>query len=162
MAGNESFVFTAQSEEVNMGGEQDLRGGVNPLEKSHNSSMKRARPNQGVEERDKPSRMNFKSILMNMSNPQHWEGLGCEKKEDKLKFEKGDITIIQGPEGPEMELFKELQKKLCKPWANALILKSMGRHHTLNFLQAKLKQKWRLVGNWQLIDLEEGFFVARF
>ncbi|KAH7568757.1 hypothetical protein JRO89_XS06G0045300 [Xanthoceras sorbifolium] len=56
----------------------------------------------------------------------------------------------------------ELKSKLCKPWANALILKIMGRSHSLNFMIQKLTQKWSLVGQWQLTDLEYGYFVARF
>ncbi|KAL5757024.1 hypothetical protein ACOSQ2_021770 [Xanthoceras sorbifolium] len=57
---------------------------------------------------------------------------------------------------------ESVRKQLCKPWENALTLKLMGRPHTLSFMQAKLKQKWNLIGQWQLTDLEDGYFVARF
>ncbi|KAL5820925.1 hypothetical protein ACOSQ3_022807 [Xanthoceras sorbifolium] len=111
MEGNESFMFIAQSKEVDMGEEQDLRAKVNPLEKSTSSSLKRARSNQDVEERGKSSMINFKSTLLRMSNPQHWKGLGCDKEIEKLEFKKGDITIIPGPEGPDMDISDELQEK---------------------------------------------------
>ncbi|KAK3204901.1 hypothetical protein Dsin_018947 [Dipteronia sinensis] len=38
----------------------------------------------------------------------------------------------------------------------------MGRPHTLNFMLTKLKPKWQFIGQWQLTDLEDGYFVARF
>ncbi|KAK3184890.1 hypothetical protein Dsin_032176 [Dipteronia sinensis] len=50
-----------------------------------------------------------------------------------------------------MKLSSDLKVQLCKPWSNALILKIMRRPHTLNF-----------IGQWQLRDLEDGYFVVRF
>ncbi|KAK2653253.1 hypothetical protein Ddye_013109 [Dipteronia dyeriana] len=32
----------------------------------------------------------------------------------------------------------------------------------LNFMISKLRQKWSLIGNWRLTDLEYGYFVVRF
>ncbi|KAK3184851.1 hypothetical protein Dsin_032137 [Dipteronia sinensis] len=61
-----------------------------------------------------------------------------------------------------MKLSPKLKEQLHKPWSNALILKNMGRSHTLNFMLTKLNQKWNLIGQWQLTDLGEGYFVARF
>ncbi|KAL5828217.1 hypothetical protein ACOSQ4_020014 [Xanthoceras sorbifolium] len=103
-----------------------------------------------------------KSELLTMSNPGSWSGFGDKK--EKLKINEGDITITEGPDGlTMMNISTDLQKRLCKPWENALILKIMGRVHTLNFMKNKLKQKWPLiVGQWQLIDLDDGHFVARF
>ncbi|KAK3231897.1 hypothetical protein Dsin_003778 [Dipteronia sinensis] len=61
-----------------------------------------------------------------------------------------------------MKLSPKLKDQLQKPWANALILKNMGRVHTLNFVLTKLTQKWSLIGQRQLTDLGDGYFVARF
>ena len=61
-----------------------------------------------------------------------------------------------------MRLSQNLKEQLNKPWANALILKNMGRTHTLSFMLTKLTQKWNLIGQWQLTDLGDGYFVARF
>ncbi|KAK0587068.1 hypothetical protein LWI29_016800 [Acer saccharum] len=38
----------------------------------------------------------------------------------------------------------------------------MRRPHTLNFILVKFRQKWQLIGQWQLTDLEDGYFMARF
>ncbi|KAL5818859.1 hypothetical protein ACOSQ4_022701 [Xanthoceras sorbifolium] len=68
MEGNESFVFIAQSKEVDMGEEQDLRAKVNPLEKSTSSSLKRARSNQDVEERAPNSYGPWLTVTYNKNN----------------------------------------------------------------------------------------------
>ncbi|KAK2633746.1 hypothetical protein Ddye_028538 [Dipteronia dyeriana] len=61
-----------------------------------------------------------------------------------------------------MKLSPKLKEQLHKLWSNALILKNMGRSHTLNFMFTKLNQKWNLIGQCQLTDLGEGYFVVRF
>ncbi|KAK3222791.1 hypothetical protein Dsin_009816 [Dipteronia sinensis] len=64
--------------------------------------------------------------------------------------------VSNGSGGPMMKLSPKLKEQLHKPWANALILKNMGRSHTLNFMVTKLTRKWSLLGQWQLTDLGEG------
>ncbi|KAK3232509.1 hypothetical protein Dsin_004390 [Dipteronia sinensis] len=126
------------------------------------SSVQRAQSND-VEESGNLRRSvgeSFKSKLLSASSPNQWHGFGTGK--EKLKIKEGDITIIEGPNGPAMMLLADLKQQLCKPWENALILKIMGRNHTLNFMHAKLRQKWQLIGQWQLTDLEGGYFVVRF
>jgi hypothetical protein len=72
------------------------------------------------------------------------------------------LRLYEGPDGPSMKLSPDLKVQLCKAWSNALILKVMGRPHTLNFMLQKLRQKWALIGQWQLTDLKDGYFVVRF
>ncbi|KAK2642211.1 hypothetical protein Ddye_023974 [Dipteronia dyeriana] len=80
----------------------------------------------------------------------------------KLNIDADDIVISEDPNGSMMKLSPKLKEQLQKPWANALILKNMGRSHTLSFMLSKLSLKWSLIGHWQLTDLGDGYFVARF
>ncbi|KAK3184665.1 hypothetical protein Dsin_031951 [Dipteronia sinensis] len=133
-----------------------------------NGTAKRARADTDVLGRNdvtiggarKEAIASFKSKLMNMANPRSWSSFGVST--EKLKIEQDDILISEGPNGPMMKLSPKLKEQMHKPWANALILKNMGRAHTLNFMLMKLSQKWTLIGQWQLTDLGEGYFVARF
>ncbi|KAK0578033.1 hypothetical protein LWI29_003961 [Acer saccharum] len=127
-----------------------------------NFSSKRPRSDEGGGSNilRKPVGESFKSKLLSACNPNQWQGFSSGR--GKLKISEGDITISEGLNGPSMKLSEDLKNQLCKPWSNALILKVMGRNHTLNFMQAKLRQKWQLIGHWQLTDLEEGYFVVRF
>ncbi|KAK3204391.1 hypothetical protein Dsin_018437 [Dipteronia sinensis] len=132
------------------------------------SSAKRARADHDILGRNdieanqvrKKAMGSFKSKLMSMSTPSFWYGFGTTK--EKLKIDPGEILISEGPNGPTMKLSLKLKEQLNKPWENALILKNIGRPHMLNFMINKLTQKWSLLGHWQLIDLGEGYFVARF
>ena len=151
-----AFRFSAQPEQLKHS--EDLKGKPpDPV-----TSSKRARPDDAsVSDRVRPAMgESFKSKLVNASNPNQWQGFGAGK--DKLKIADGDITVTVGPTGPAMKLSDGLKTQLCRPWEKAVILKTMGRSHTLNFMHTKLKQKWNLHGNWQLTDLEDGYFVVRF
>ncbi|KAL5797474.1 hypothetical protein ACOSQ2_002294 [Xanthoceras sorbifolium] len=102
----------------------------------------------------------FKTKLLEVSNPSNWKGFGDGK--ENITIEDSDFVLVEGSNGQDVILSEELKSKLRKPWANALILKIMGRSHSLNFMIQKLTQKWSLVGQWQLTDLEDGYFIARF
>ena len=86
----------------------------------------------------------FKSKLLSNSSPSSWSRFGAGK--DKLTIGDGDISTVEGQNGPAMKLSSDLKLRLYKPWSNALILKLMGRPHTLNFMISKLNQKWPLIG----------------
>ena len=82
----------------------------------------------------------FKSKLLGMSPPGSWSGFGGQHA--KVEIGEGDVTVVVGPNGPAMKLSDSFKLQLCRPWTNALILKIMGRPHTLTFMLTKLRQKW--------------------
>ncbi|KAK0597374.1 hypothetical protein LWI29_024653 [Acer saccharum] len=148
----DAFMFSAQLELVKV---------EKPPDPSFSS--KRAHPHDADVLGDslrKPTVESFKSKLLSASSPDNWRGFGTEK--EKLKIEEGDVTVMEGLNGPVMKLSEELKLKLCKSRENALILKNMGRTHTLNFMISKLRRKWPLIGHWQLTDLDDGYFDAWF
>ncbi|KAL5753236.1 hypothetical protein ACOSQ2_023743 [Xanthoceras sorbifolium] len=102
----------------------------------------------------------FKTKLIRSSNTGEWSGFGSGNP--LVSIDDDDIVYGEGEFGPSMKFSIKLKEKLAKPWFNAVILKIMGRPHSLNFMLQKLRQKWSLVGHWQLTDLEDGYFVARF
>ncbi|KAL5800987.1 hypothetical protein ACOSQ3_032619 [Xanthoceras sorbifolium] len=97
---------------------------------------------------------------MGSSNPGEWSGFGSGNP--PVSINEDDIVYGKGEFGPSMKFSIKLKEKLAKPWSNAVILKIIGRPHSLNFMLQKLRQKWSLVGHWQLTNLEDGYFVARF
>ncbi|KAK0591926.1 hypothetical protein LWI29_010382 [Acer saccharum] len=149
------FVFSAHQE-------AEKHGMTKEKPPDNTFTAKRARAQEDAEESllRKSVGVSFKSKLLGTSNPSNWSGFGTGN--ERLKIEEGDITFVEGTDGPSMKLSPELKIQLCKPWSNALILKIMGRPHSLNFMLLKLRQKWPLMGQWQLTDLEDGYFVARF
>ncbi|KAK3221246.1 hypothetical protein Dsin_008271 [Dipteronia sinensis] len=107
-----------------------------------------------------PVNDSFKSKLLSMSTLGNWSRFGASK--EKLKIEEGDITIIESSTGHAMKFSSIMNQPLCQPWSNALILKIMGRSHSLSFMLSKLSHKWWFIGQCQLTDLADGYFVVRF
>ncbi|KAL5803163.1 hypothetical protein ACOSQ4_031468 [Xanthoceras sorbifolium] len=154
---SETFTFFALAEPVSME-EEPARVSETPL------SSKRARASDEVHgssirnSGNFSSANSFKSRLLGLSNPSTWEGFGA--KRERIKFEEDDVIITEDLEGPVMTLSPSIKEQLCKPWERALILKVMGRTHTLSFMRTKAK--WKLIGQWQLTDLDDGYFIMRF
>lgn len=63
---------------------------------------------------------------------------------------------------PFVELNWERYKQRWLPWRRALILKVLGKNFSLKIIAPRIKQAWQLQEDCELIDLDKGFFVARF
>ncbi|KAL5772021.1 hypothetical protein ACOSQ2_011945 [Xanthoceras sorbifolium] len=128
----EGFVFTTEAQLMAMDQAEEKPP-------KNNSGFKRARGEE-IGNRSHPQQLmggSFKSKLLNMAPPSSWEGFGSTK--DKIAISKEDYNVSEGPEGKELILSENLKTKLSRPWENAVILKSMGRQHTLNFILPRLK-----------------------
>ncbi|KAJ4840063.1 hypothetical protein Tsubulata_011443 [Turnera subulata] len=82
--------------------------------------------------------------------------------EDEPAYEEGDIKVVEGENGPEVQLTESFVSRLQKPWQRAAILKVMGRNVGYQTFKTKLQLQWKPTGPYQIIDLENNYFVARF
>lgn len=73
-----------------------------------------------------------------------------------------DCTITRGNKGPSFSFSERAMARMCAPWKNSLIVKLIGRTHTLNFLATRLKSKWNLKGSMSIVDLVNNFFIVTF
>lgn len=73
-----------------------------------------------------------------------------------------DCTVTRGNLGPSFSFSDRAMAKMCAPWKNSLIVKLIGRSHTLNFLAARLKLKWRPKGGMNIVDLVNNYFIVSF
>jgi hypothetical protein len=73
--------------------------------------------------------------------------------EDGDPPEEGEVVI---------KFSKELKQRIRAPWNTSLIVKVFGRSVGYMFLVNKLKNLWRMVGNFACVDLGLGFFLVRF
>lgn len=64
--------------------------------------------------------------------------------------------------GLDLVMQNELHDKVCKSWKDTLVLKLLGGNHIIGYLRSRLQQKWAPKDHWQLIDLENNYFLARF
>lgn len=63
---------------------------------------------------------------------------------------------------PYIPVTTEERKRLCQPWRKAIIIKVLRRRIGYRFLYGRLAKLWSLVGNFELIDLKNDFFLVRF
>ena len=61
-----------------------------------------------------------------------------------------------------MWVSKEEKSCLRKPWRRTLIIRLLGRSIGYNFLLRKLKTIWTPTASFELITLDNGFFLVRF
>ncbi|KAJ4839687.1 hypothetical protein Tsubulata_032272 [Turnera subulata] len=83
-------------------------------------------------------------------------------EEEEAEYEDGDICIIDGENGPEVELWDAFISRLQKSWKRAVILKVLGRNVGYMALKNKLQSLWKPTGPYRVIDIENNYFVARF
>lgn len=62
----------------------------------------------------------------------------------------------------EVEIPKDKYMSLFQPWRRALILKLLGKTVSFRVLQQRTADMWGLQWGYELIDIEHGFFLARF
>lgn len=56
----------------------------------------------------------------------------------------------------------EIYKEALIPWKRVVFLKLLGKNISLKVLKSRLESLWNLRWGCELVDLEGGFFVARF
>lgn len=63
---------------------------------------------------------------------------------------------------PVVQVSKEVIKEACRPWKKAIIVKLLGKRLGLHFLRNRLLKVWCPVGDMEMIDLENDYFLLRF
>lgn len=66
------------------------------------------------------------------------------------------------PKIPKVRFTKEIMQKLCTPWQNALIIKLLGKSINYRTLTQRLQQEWKTEAEFELIDVDLGYYIAKF
>ncbi|CAL8990508.1 unnamed protein product, partial [Prunus brigantina] len=84
----------------------------------------------------------FRDKLMNKVNLVENVGIDVNRLGDAYDDAKDDddVVVSKGEKGPSIQFSKRAMSRLCKPWQNALIIKLLGRSHTYNYLQSRLRR----------------------
>ncbi|XP_057453024.1 uncharacterized protein LOC130744879 [Lotus japonicus] len=57
---------------------------------------------------------------------------------------------------------KEVMEEMCQPWKEALVLCLLGKSLGYKTMKTKLAAVWRLSSDFDLLDVGNGFFMAKF
>lgn len=61
-----------------------------------------------------------------------------------------------------MFLDDSIFQDLCNPWQDALVIKLLGKNIGYNNMKERLKKICRLSGGFDIMDVDNGFFMVKF
>lgn len=111
-----------------------------------------------------PRRGCYRDVLMTAEEvPSGW-GLGEEvsdDEDDNLEEQEELDLSDELRDVPRLVLSSQERKALRKPWSRALIIKLVGKSLPYNFFVERLRLRWRIQGEFDVIDIGNGFFVVK-
>ncbi|XP_057425871.1 uncharacterized protein LOC130719255 [Lotus japonicus] len=105
-----------------------------------------------------PQRMSFKDKLM-----------GGKEKPPRTErvdlFDEGKMTVEyvdDNPMLPRIRVDKSVIESMCAPWTEALVVCLLGKRLGYRTMKAKLESTWRPGGGFDLMDVDNGFYLVTF
>lgn len=63
---------------------------------------------------------------------------------------------------PNVHLDDRIFQELCNPWQDALVVKLLGKNIGYNIMKDRLKRIWHLSGGFDIMDIDNSFFMVKF
>lgn len=82
--------------------------------------------------------------------------LEAVSEEESMEEDKSD------PNCPIIPVTKEEKERLRRPWRKTLIVKVLGRKVNYHYLRQRLQRMWKPEANFDLIAIDQDYFLARF
>ncbi|XP_021298836.1 LOW QUALITY PROTEIN: uncharacterized protein LOC110427624 [Herrania umbratica] len=104
----------------------------------------------------------YRNILMHDDQGPPLGGIESKEEGEILvdSYSDDDMSEIAN-EGPYIGLTKEEKRRIRQPWRNTLIVKLLGRDISYTYVSNRVKQLWSLVGEFEAVDLDDGFYCFR-
>ncbi|XP_020208121.1 uncharacterized protein LOC109793062 [Cajanus cajan] len=74
----------------------------------------------------------------------------------RIEYEEGDRLR------PKCFVEENIVQELWKPWVDAVFVKLLGKPLGFRIMKEKLKSTWKLGGEFDLMDVGNGFFIVKF
>ncbi|XP_057417008.1 uncharacterized protein LOC130711420 [Lotus japonicus] len=107
---------------------------------------------------EQPVRSSFKDKLMG--------GASSPSQETFIDLvDKGTMKVVyvnDNPMLPKIVVDKEVIEGMCAPWRDALVVGLLGKRVGFRTMKAKLTSIWRLAGSFDLLDVDNGFYIVKF
>jgi hypothetical protein len=120
------------------------------------------RPDDGVNTGQPSSfqegRISFKDKVLGNRTPLSVKDSGhlLEWNLVRIEYDNGNRLL------PRIHIDDGLFNDLCYPWHDSLIIKLLGRNIGYYQLNTRLKGTWKLTGGFELMDVDNGFFMVKF
>ncbi|CAN1188861.1 hypothetical protein LINPERHAP2_LOCUS39581 [Linum perenne] len=79
-----------------------------------------------------------------------------------ISVEVNDIILSTSNGVKAISLSKEFKDKLCKQWANSMVVHLLGKNIGYSYLCHRLHDIWKSVGNLHIMDLDRNCFMVKF
>ncbi|MBA0595711.1 hypothetical protein Gorai_012569 [Gossypium raimondii] len=108
--------------------------------------------------------MLLKDILMNGGNGNSNDNmpLMVDVEEDDIKLLEGDVLMSVENENPSIKFSESGNNLVNESMSKTIILKSLGMRIGFNALRSKTLMLWKTNQLFQLMDLENNYYVAKF
>src|ERR1044072_8737195 len=85
------------------------------------------------------------------------------KFEDLIELGKMKVSYANdNPQLPKIVTDRDVLEAMCSPWKDALVISLLGKRLGYRTMKMKLTSLWRLAGDFDLMDVDNGFFMVRF
>lgn len=85
------------------------------------------------------------------------------EKEDFVAKNKVRVEHVNGNRlTPMVHIDPKILEELSVPWKGALIVRILGKSLGFNVMKAKLASTWKIVGGFDIMDIGNGYYMARF
>ncbi|GKV42659.1 hypothetical protein SLEP1_g50035 [Rubroshorea leprosula] len=116
-----------------------------------------------------PTQKNFKDTLIDGCSEHtppvvtldELMAVGC-KVSTQTPMVADDVSGTPKKPIPKAFILKEIWQKFCVPWKNSLIIKLLGKRINYHMLCARLSSEWRTKGEFEVIDIGNGYYVSKF
>lgn len=78
------------------------------------------------------------------------------KKLDRAEYVNGNRLM------PMLHVEKKVLEELSVPWKDALVVKLLGKSMGFNVMKARLALTWKLYGGFEIMDVGNGYYMAKF
>jgi hypothetical protein len=116
------------------------------------------KPPDGREQTGTSSKkISFRDILI--------EGQQTNQSKEKVDLIAEGLMKVSLEDGnrllPVVTMDDKLFQDLCNPWKEALVIKLLGKNVGYNMLKDRLKNLWRLTGGFEIMDVDNGFYMVK-
>ncbi|XP_057457271.1 uncharacterized protein LOC130748133 [Lotus japonicus] len=102
--------------------------------------------------------------------PSFWDTLmggaqtaASREVEDYMKTGKMKVEYAQGNKRlPKVFLDKSVTDNMYSPWKESLVVSLLGKTLGFRTMRTKLSNIWRLAGEFDLLDVDNGFYLVKF
>lgn len=87
----------------------------------------------------------------------------AKEVEDLWQTGKMKVAFVNGNRQlPKLFVDKSVIEGMCSPWKDALVVSLLGKRLGFRIMKTKLSNAWRLTGGFELLDVDNGFFLVKF